>query len=187
MRFEATTDTLDDTLTLPLSCGEYTIPPVSAKTGLILKERMGLFESAAKRINAGEDADEINAELVKAHGITLDDLQKLGEQSLTKEIRDQMIEDGANLRELERAEMTAFLFHTMSDGGQAAQHYWSTGGKAPAPNRAQRRTGTQTRQAAATTTRKQGSRTGTKPKAAAQKGRPASGGGKSSSTGTSSK
>lgn len=186
MRFEATTDTLDDTLTLELTSGEYTIPAVTAKIGLILKERMELFQAAAQRINAGEDAEKVNADIVEKHDISMDDLRNLGEMSLTKEIRDRMIEDGATLRELDRAEMSAFLFHTVNDGGEAAQSYWASGGKAQTPNRAQRRTGTQTRQGAATTTRKPASVTGTKRKAAAST-KKASGGAKSSSTGTSSK
>ena len=186
MRFESTTDTLDSTLTLPLSTGEYEIPAINAKDGLILKERMELFQDAAQRINNGEDSEDVNAEIVEKHGITMDDLRNLGEMSLSKKLRDKMLDDGVGLRELEVAEMTAFLFHTVSDGGAAAEAYWKSGGKAPSPNRAQRRTATQTRQAAATTTQKQGSRTGTKPKAAASKAK-ANSGRKSSNTGTSSK
>lgn len=186
MRFEASSATLDATLTLPLSTGEYTIPPIDAKTGLILKDRMALMEEAARRVNAGEDPDKVNQEVVEKHDITLEELQSLGTLSLSKPVRDQMLEDGVGLRELEVAEMTAFLFHTVSDGGQAALQYWTTGGKAQAPNRAQRRTGTQTRQAAATTTQKRASATGTKRQAGASKAK-ASGGQKSSTTGTSSK
>jgi len=186
MRFEATTDTLDSTLTLPMSTGEYEIPAIDAKTGLILKERMSAFQGAAQRVNNGEDADKVNAEIVEKHGITMEELGKLGEMSLGKEIRDKMLDDGVGLRELEVAEMTAFLFHTVSDGGAAAEAYWKSGGKAPTPNRAQRRTATQTRQGAATTTQKQGSRTGTKQKAGGSKAK-ASSGRKSSNTGTSSK
>ncbi|MGO3179492.1 MAG: DUF7426 family protein [Brevibacterium linens] len=186
MRFESTTSTLDNTLTLPMSTGEYDIPAIDAKTGLILKERMNAFEGAARRINNGEDADEVNADVVEKYGITMDELSQLGEMSLGKELRDKMIEDGVTLRELDLAEMTAFLFHTVSDDGASAQRYWVTGGKAQTPNRAQRRTATRTQQGGATTTRKQGSRTGTKPKAAASKAK-ANAGRKSSSTGTSSK
>ena len=151
MRFASTTDTLDSTLTLPMSSGEYTIPAIDAKTGLILKERMAAFEGAARRINAGEDAETVNAEIVKEHGITVEELQNLGEMSLGKELRDQMLDDGITFRELELAEMTAFLFHTVSDSGEAAEAYWKSGGKAPKPNRAQRRTATQTQQGAGTT------------------------------------
>ena len=186
MRFASTTDTLDSTLTLPMSSGEYTIPAIDAKTGLILKERMAAFEGAARRISAGEDAEAVNAEIVKEHGITVEELQNLGEMSLGKELRDQMLDDGITFRELELAEMTAFLFHTVSDSGEAAEAYWKSGGKAPKPNRAQRRTATQTQQGAATTTKKPASQTGTKPKAAASK-KAASSGKKSSATGTTSK
>lgn len=186
MRFESTTDTLDSTLTLPMSTGEYEIPAIDAKTGLILKERMSAFQDAAQRINNGEDAEQVNADVVEKHGITMDELGKLGEMSLGKDLRNKMIDDGVTLRELDLAEMTAFLFHTVSDDGASAQRYWVTGGKVQTPNRAQRRTATQTRQGAATTTKKQASRTGTKPKAAASKAK-ASSGRKSSSTGTSSK
>ena len=186
MRFEVSSATLDATLTLPLSTGEYEIPPIDAKTGLILKDRMSLMEEAARRINNGEDAEQVNMELVEKHGVTMEELQSLGEMSLGKELRDQMIEDGVGLRELDMAEMTAFLFHTVADDGMTARHYWETGGKAQAPNRGQRRTATQTRQAAGGTTQKRASATGTKPKGAASKAK-ASGGQKSSATGTSSK
>lgn len=186
MRFASTTDTLDSTLTLPMSSGEYTIPAIDAKTGLILKERMAAFEGAARRINAGEDAETVNAEIVKEHGITVEELQNLGEMSLGKELRDQMLDDGITFRELELAEMTAFLFHTVSDSGEAAEAYWKSGGKAPKPNRAQRRTETQTRQGGATTIQKPASQTGTKPKVAASK-KAASSGKKSSATGATSK
>ena len=187
MRFESTTDTLDSTLTLPMSTGEYEIPAIDAKTGLILKDRMSAFEGAARRINAGEDPDAVRAEIVNEYGMTMEELGQLGEMSLSKEVRDKMLDDGVGLRELEVAEMTAFFFHTVSDNGETAEKFWKSGGKAPTgPNRAQRRTATQTRQGAATTTQKQGSRTGTKPKAAASKAK-ANSGRKSSNTGTSSK
>lgn len=186
MRFEASSATLDATLTLPLSTGEYEIPPIDAKTGLILKDRMSLMEEAARRVNQGEDAETVNQELVDKHGITLEELQSLGTLSLSKPVRDQMLEDGVGLRELEVAEMTAFLWHTVADDGATARQYWATGGKAQAPNRAQRRTATQTRPAAGGTTQKRASATGTKRPAAASKAK-ASGGRKSSGTGTSSK
>lgn len=186
MRFEASSATLDATLTLTLSTGDYEIPPIDAKTGLILKDRMALMEEAARRVNQGEDPEVVNQEIVDKHGITVEELQSLGTLSLSQPVRDQMLDDGVSLRELEVAEMTAFLWHTVSDDGATARQYWTTGGKAPAPNRAQRRTATQTRQAAAGTTQKRASATGTKPKAAASKAK-ASGGQKSSATGTSSK
>lgn len=186
MRFASTTDTLDSTLTLPMSTGEYTIQPIDAKTGLILKERMSAFEGAARRISNGEDQETVNAEVVEKYGITVEELRNLGEMSLGKSLRDQMLDDGVTFRELELAEMTAFLFHTVSDDGTAAEAYWKSAGKAQSPNRAQRRTATQTQQGAGTTTKKPASRTGTKPKAAASK-KAGSSGKKSSATGTTSK
>lgn len=183
MRFAPTTRTLDATLTLPLSSGEYTIPAISAKDGLILKELNATFEDIARRVQAGEDQTAVTEEVVKARGLDLDDLEKMEEMCLSKAVRDQMIEDGAGLREVEVAGMTAFLFHTVNDDGKAAEAYWASGGKAPKANRAQRRTETQTRQGGDTTTRKQVSATGTKRQAAAPK-KKASGGGTSSGTGS---
>lgn len=186
MRFAQTTTTLDATLTLPLSTGEYTIPAISAKDGLVLKELNAAFEEIARRVQAGEDQTAVTEETVEKRGLDLDDLQRMEELCLSRDLREQMIDDGAGLREVEIAGMTAFLFHTVNDEGKAAEAYWTSGGKAPRPNRAQRRTATQTRQVEGTTTQTPASRTGTTRKAAASR-KKASDGKTSSSTGTSSK
>lgn len=183
MRFAQTQTTLDATLTLPLSTGEYTIPAISAKDGLILKELNSAFEDIARRVKAGEDQTKVTEEVVEQRGLTLDDLQNMEELCLSRDVREQMIDDGAGLREVEIAGMTAFLFHTVNDEGKAAEAYWTSGGKAPKANRAQRRTATQTRQVAASTTQKQASPTGTKRKAAAPR-KPVNGGKTSSATGS---
>ena len=175
MRFAQTTATLDATLTLPLSTGEYTIPAISAKDGLVLKELNAVFEEIARRVQAGEDQTAVTEQAVEERGLTLDDLQNMEELCLSREVRQQMIDDGAGLREVEVAGMTAFLFHTVNDEGEAAAAYWASGGKAPKPNRAQRRTETQTRQGAGGTTKKQGSATGTKRKGDAPKAKGSAG------------
>lgn len=183
MRFAQTTTTLDATLTLQLSTGDYTIPAISAKDGLILKELNAAFEDIARRVQSGEDQTAVTEEVVEKRGLTLDDLQNMEELCLSRPVREQMIEDGAGLREVEVAGMTAFLFHTVNDEGKAAEAYWTSGGKAPKPNRSQRRTATRTRQDGDGTTKRPASRTGTKPKADAPRKR-ASGGTKSSGTGS---
>lgn len=129
MRFAQTQTTLDATLTLPLSTGEYTIPAISAKDGLILKELNSAFEDIARRVKAGEDQTKVTEEVVEQRGLTLDDLQNMEELCLSRDVREQMIDDGAGLREVEIAGMTAFLFHTVNDEGKAAEAYWTSGGK----------------------------------------------------------
>ena len=181
MRFASASETLDHTLTLPLSNGkEYTIPPISAKAGLELKEIMTLAETVARRVkNDGEDQETVIADVFTSKGYDTAEFDTIGERALSKAVRDQMIEDDVPYPELQLAETTAFLWHTISDGGQQAESYWASGGKAPKPNRAQRRTGTQTQPAEGTTTKKPASRSGTKPRAAASKGKGKAGAGKS--------
>lgn len=164
MRFADAHESLEEPLTLPIRGKDYEIPPVDAADGIRLQEFMADIQSMARKQQAGENVEE---DAVKFGAE--DSLDELEEISLTKPVRDQMFADGVPLRIVKVAGMTAFYWQTIQDGGETAKAYWESGGKAPKPNRAQRRTATQTRQAAATTTRKQGSRTGTKPKAAASK------------------
>ncbi|WP_345600453.1 DUF7426 family protein, partial [Thermocatellispora tengchongensis] len=64
---------------------------------------------------------------------------------------DQLVDDGASFAALKLAAMTNII-HYVRDP-ETAEAYFNAGGKAPAPNRAARRTATRTRTGAATTTK----------------------------------
>ncbi|WP_181276009.1 DUF7426 family protein [Brevibacterium oceani] len=165
MRFADAHESLEEPLELPIRGKVYEIPPVDAADGIRLQSFMADLQDMARKQQGGDEITEDDA--VKFGGT--DSLEELEEASLTKPVRDQMFADGVPLRVIQVAGMTAFYWQTIQDGGETAKAYWESGGKAPKPNRAQRRTATRTQQGGATTTRKQGSRTGTKPKAAASK------------------
>lgn len=129
MKFEPRPHLAEDTLTLPLSTGEYEIPAVSARDGIKLKTLNGTLEAVARRVKAGEDQAEATNDEVDRRGISLDDLDQIEELALTKDVRDRMVQDGARLREVEVAGMTAFLWHTLADGGRAAHTYWASEGR----------------------------------------------------------
>lgn len=164
MRFTDAHESLEEPLVLPIRGTDYEIPPVSAANGIRLQEFMANIQAIAKKQQAGEDVENDAAQFGSD-----DSLQELEEVSLSKSTRDKMIDDGVSLRTVKVAGMTAFYWQTIQDGGETASAYWASGGKAPKPNRAQRRTATQTRQGAGTTTRKPASATTTKQKAGASK------------------
>ena len=162
MRFAEAHESLEEPLELPIRGKVYKIQPATAEDGIRLQEFLADMKDLHKKSKAGESVEDA---AVKFH----DSLDELEEVSLGKPVRDEMIADQLPLRLIEVAGMTAFYWQSMSDGGETARAYWESGGKEQKPNRAQRRTATQTQQGAATTTRKPASRTGTKPKAAASK------------------
>lgn len=169
MRFADATEALEEPLVLPLrgknrKLKDYKIHPVDAADGIVLQDFMADIQEVVRRQQAGEKVDGSEA----SFGAD-DDLARLEEMCLGKDVRDQMIKDGVKHRSIQVAGMTAFYWQTLQDNGATAEAYWKSGGKAQRPNRAQRRTGTQTRQGGATTTQKRASATGTKPKAAASK------------------
>lgn len=162
MRFADAHESLEEPLTLPIRGKDYKIQPAAAAEGIRLQEFLADMRALSQKSKAGEAVDD---DAIKFH----ENLEELEQISLGKDLRAEMIADGLPLRLIEVAGMTAFYWQAMSDGGETARAYWESGGKAPTPNRAQRRTATPTRQGAATTTKKPASRTGTKPKAAASK------------------
>ncbi|TSI11972.1 hypothetical protein [Brevibacterium aurantiacum] len=170
MRFTDATEALEEPLVLPLrgankKLKDYKIEPVDAADGIKLQELMTDIQALARRQQAGQEVTEADAAKLGDK----DSLAELEEKSLGREVRDQMIRDGVKLRSIQVAGMTAFYWQTLQDEGATAEAYWKSGGKAPKPNRAQRRTATRTQQGAATTTKKRASATGTKPKAGASK------------------
>lgn len=164
MRFADVHESLEEPLVLPIRGKDYSIEPASGEVGLQLQEFMSEIQEIARRSKAGEKIDESNVDLGTAAKF-----DQMEEMSLGKSVRDEMFADGVPLKTIKVAGMAAFYWQTLQDDGETAAAYWASGGKAPKPNRAQRRTATPTRQGAATTTRKQGSATTTKRKAAASK------------------
>lgn len=170
MRFTDATEALEEPLVLPLrgtdgKLKDYKIEPVTAADGIMLQEFMADIQAMARKQQAGQEVTEEDAAKFGAE----DSLAQLEEKSLGKGVREQMVKDGVRLRSIQVAGMTAFYWQTLQDNGETAEAYWKSGGKAPKPNRAQRRTATRTQQGAATTTQKRASQTGTKPKAGASK------------------
>lgn len=130
MRFEPQPELAEETLTLPLSTGEYEVPPVTARDGVKLKALNGALEAIARRVQAGELQAAATEDEVAQRGINLDDLDRVEEIALSAPVRDRMVVDGATLREVEVAGMTAFLWHTVADGGHVARTYWDSAGRA---------------------------------------------------------
>ena len=120
---------------------------------------------------AGKDVDAAELELVS------DDDEQDFFRSVLGPTYDELLADKIPYAGLKAIASLAMIWTTQ--GFEAAQQYFLAGGKAPAPNRAARRTATQTRTAAATTTRKRASQSGTSTRQKAK----ATPGSKSSPTG----
>ena len=130
MRFDPRPELAEETLTLPLSTGEYEVPAVTARDGIKLKALNSALEAIARRVQAGELQAAATEDEVERRGISLDDLDQIETIALSEPVREQMVNDGATLREVEVAGMTAFLWHSVADGGNAARVYWDSGGRA---------------------------------------------------------
>ena len=164
---------LEPVLQIPYKGKLYQIEPVSAVTGLRfqkllavgIKAAQGSLDAASIELVSDEDEGDF---LTEALGAT----------------HQELLDDGVTAPALKMIASLAFMWNTQ--GFEAAKAFFDAGGKAPAPNRAQRRTATPTRTAAAATTKKPASRsTTTTPKA--KPPAKATNGPTSSSTGTASK
>jgi hypothetical protein len=142
-------------LKLPIGGTVYEVPPISAELGLRFQDLMAIAAKAKKAQDAATQytPDDADTEV----------MNDAGERDLYREalgpVYEQMIADGVTFAELKLASLYV-MFHAIY-GDTFADAYWASGGKAPAPNRAARRTGTRTRTAAAPTTKKRASRSGT--------------------------
>lgn len=135
-------DFLDPILAVPYRGVVYRVQPVDADTGLRLHRILGEGVKAAQ----GGAVDPANIELVNDQ-----DEQGFFRTVLGDAYQD-LIDTGASNPAVKIISSTAFLWHVQ--GFEAAEQFWAAGGKAPAPNREERRTATRTRPAAASTTRK---------------------------------
>lgn len=146
---------LNGTLKLPINGTTYEVQPISAAAGLRFQEIMAIAQKSQQAKAAGKDYTPAD-----------DDVEVLNDQAERDMYRDAlgdaydlMIEDGVQFAELKLAALYV-TFHAVY-GEEFAETYWNAGGKAPARNRAERRTATRTRTGAASTTKKPASRTGT--------------------------
>lgn len=142
---------LNGTLKLPIGGTVYEVPAISAELGLQFQDLMAIAAKAKDQPDYTPDDDDAEV------------LNDAGEKGLYERAlgtaHDQMIADGVSFAELKLAALYV-IFHAVY-GDTFADAYWASGGKAPAPNRVARRTVTRTSTAAATTTKKPVSRTGT--------------------------
>lgn len=137
---------------------KYRVEAVGMKTGLQLQKQMA---GVQRDMDAGIPFDQI--ELEGDDATTVEDyyrrLLSCYEEMLDDDLRHTAIQEAAAIT----------MLWTMS-GFNRAKEYYDAGGKAPAANRAARRTATQTPKAAANTTQKPASATTTKPKSQASNG-----------------
>lgn len=161
---------LDPILAVPYRGKTYQVPAVDAETGLRLQKLV----AAGIRTAIDGKVDPATIELVS-------DADEDGfYETILGPVYDELITDGASSPALKFIGQTALMWHAQDF--DTAEAFWRAEGKAPAPNRAQRRTATRTRTAAEPTTRKRASASGTTtPKVT---GNRSSGGKKSSPTGT---
>jgi len=140
---------LDPILAVPYRGKTYQIPAVDAETGLRLQKLV----AAGVRTALDGEIDPATIELVN------DADEKGFYETLLGPVYDELIADGASSPAVKFIGQTALMWHAQDF--EMAETFWKAEGKAPAPNRAQRRTATRTSTAAATTTPTRASRTGT--------------------------
>lgn len=140
---------LDPILAVPYRDKTYQIPAVDAETGLRLQKLV----AAGVRTALDGEIDPATIELVN-------DADEQGfYETILGPVYAELIADGASSPAVKYIGQTALMWHAQDF--EMAETFWNSEGKAPAPNRAQRRTGTRTATAAATTTRKPSSPNGT--------------------------
>jgi len=142
-------DFLSPALAVPARGKVYRIEAVDAETGLRLQKLI----SVGVKAYTDKEFNEKDLELVG------DDEETDFFRSVLGTTYDELLADKISYPGLKAIASLAMIWTTQ--GFDAAQQYFLAGGKAPAPNRATRRTATRTSTAAATTTPKQGSPNGT--------------------------
>lgn len=140
---------LDPILAIPYRDKTYEVPAVDAETGLRLQKLV----AAGVRTALDGSVDPATIELVN-------DEEELGfYETVLGPVYDELLEDGASSPAVKFIGQTALMWHAQDF--EMAETFWKAEGKAPAPNRAQRRTATRTSTAAASTTRTPSSPSGT--------------------------
>lgn len=140
---------LDPILAVPYRDKTYQIPAVDAETGLRLQKLV----AAGVRTALDGEIDPATIELVN-------DADEQGfYETILGPVYAELIADGASSPAVKYIGQTALMWHAQDF--EMAETFWKAEGKAPAPNRAQRRTATRTSTAAAPTTQKRASASGT--------------------------
>lgn len=159
-------DFLDPILSIPYRGTRYEVPAVDAATGLRLQK---LLAAGIKTQQTGK-LDPATIELVS-------DAEEAGFfETVLGTAYDELIAAGASGPAVKMIASTAFIWHTQDF--TAATNFWGAEGKAPAPNRAARRTATRTPTGAGSSTRKRASASSTTTPKASPRAK-ASNGGKS--------
>lgn len=140
---------LDPILAVPYRDKIYEIPAVDAEAGLRLQKLV----AAGVRTALDGGIDPATLELVN-------DADEQGfYETVLGPVYAQLIADGASSPAVKFIGQTALMWHAQDF--EMAETFWRAEGKAPAPNRAARRTATRTSTAAASTTKKPASVSGT--------------------------
>jgi hypothetical protein len=140
---------LDPILAVPYRDKTYQIPAVDAETGLRLQKLV----AAGVRTALDGEIDPATIELVN-------DADEQGfYETILGPVYAELVADGASSPAVKYIGQTALMWHAQDF--EMAETFWRAEGKVPAQNREQRRTATRTSTAAASTTRKPGSQSGT--------------------------
>lgn len=152
----------DGDLVVLVGSREYVIEDVDAATGLWVQDLTEQTRKAKSRLDAGEDAETVAADLHLD-----DDEERELYRTLLGGTLDQLIADGAKWRQVRLLGQVAYAW--IIRGIEGARKVWESGGEAPKANREQRRaqsraSGSKTRNAgaSATTTKPRASTTRTK-------------------------
>lgn len=148
-------DFLDPILSIPYKDKHYNIPAMDAQTAARMEKTIGAAEKAGR--DEGLSAADI--ELVSD-----DDTESFYASMFGQEAFTEMQAD--NVKHVALKHFTALVFAWTFADFDTAQEMWRAEGKAPAPNREARRTGTPTQQGGDDTTRPQDYRSTTKSKKA---------------------
>lgn len=139
--------TEDEPIVLTYRGKDYEIRPATARTGLDMRR---LF-AATERAQNGEELSDRDKEILNRDS---EDVW----QELLGDTFDELMDDGVTFGALDLIGNTAVMW--AAQDRDMALEFWENEGKAPAPNRAQRRAA-KTRTGGATTTKRQASGTGT--------------------------
>lgn len=158
-RFEALDELFDETLELPIKGKTYRIPSPSAEDGL----RVQRITTMATRLM--EKGEAVDTELLD------DDEERDLIELCLGPAQAEMVANKVDWSWLRHAGLTAMFWITA--GADAAEKYWNSGGNPElmAPNRETRRAAKKNGSAAAKSTPKRGSTSGTSVRRATGKGR----------------
>lgn len=158
-RFDALDELFDEALELPIKGKSYRIPSPSGEDGLQVQR----ITSVAVQLLAG--GKDINTEVLD------DDEERSLHQMCLGPVYDELLADDVGWAWLRHAGLTAMIW--IANGQEAAERYWKAAGDPSqlAPNREARRAAKKSGSAAAKSTPRRGSTSGTSGRKATSKGR----------------